>query len=116
MLRDVQTADPGFNVRNQLLATVRLDVPGRGGSTLTESAMERILGLPGVQSVTAAVIVPLSCNSWMTKLRIGNDAYREPVVQANAVEANYFVTMGIRMLAGREFGKADSKNAPRWRW
>jgi predicted permease len=111
-LRDVQTADPGFNVRNQLLATVRLDVPGRGGSTLTESAMERILGLPGVQSVTAAVIVPLSRNSWMTKLRIGNDAHREPVVQANAVGANYFVTMGIRRLAGREFGQADSKNAP----
>jgi len=111
-LRDVQTADPGFNVRNQLLATVRVDVPGRGGNTLTESAMERIAGLPGVQSVTAAVIVPLSRNSWMTKLRIGNDAYREPVVQANAVGANYFVTMGIRVLAGREFGKADSKNAP----
>jgi hypothetical protein len=24
-LRDVQSTDPGFNVRNQLLATVRLD-------------------------------------------------------------------------------------------
>jgi len=111
-LRVVQTADPGFNVRNQLLATVRLDVPGLGGSTLTESAMERIAGLPGVQSVTAAVIVPLSCNSWMTKVCIGNDAHREPVVQANAVGANYFATMGIRMLAGREFVKADSKSAP----
>ena len=59
-LRDVQSTDPGFSVRNQLLATVRLDVPGRGGSTLTESVMERLAGLPGVQSVTAAAMVPLS--------------------------------------------------------
>src|SRR5215472_4007176 len=111
-LRDVQSTDPGFNVRNQLLATVRLDLPGRGGSTLTESAMERLAGLPGVQSVTAAVIVPLSRNSWMTAVRIGNDAHRQPIVQANAVEVNYFATMRIRRLAGREFGQADSKNAP----
>jgi hypothetical protein len=58
------------------------------------------------------VIVPLSRNSWMAAVRIGNDAHRQPIVQANAVEANYFATMGIRVLAGREFGKADSKNAP----
>jgi predicted permease len=74
--------------------------------------MQRLAGLPGVRSVTAAVIVPLSRNSWMTAVRIGNDAHRQPIVQANAVEANYFATMGIRVLAGREFGKADSKNAP----
>jgi predicted permease len=111
-LRDVQTADPGFNVRNQLLATVRLDVPGRGGNALTENVMERLAGLPGVRSVTAAMIVPLSFNSWMTAVRIGNDAHRQPVVQANAVGANYFATVGIRVLAGREFGKADSKNTP----
>src|SRR5579883_3475973 len=111
-LRNVQTADPGFNVRNQLLATVRLDVPGRGGSTLTESAMERIAGLPGVQSVSAAMIVPLSHNSWMTRVRIGNDAHRQPIVEANAVAENYFATMGIPMRAGREFQKTDSRNAP----
>jgi predicted permease len=111
-LRDVQAADPGFNVENQLLATVRPDAPEGRGRALIESAMERLAGLPGVRSVTDAVIVPFSGNSWMTAVRIGSDVHRQPVVQANAVGANYFATMEIRVLAGREFGKVDSKNAP----
>jgi predicted permease len=111
-LRDVQTADPGFNVENQLLATVRPDAPKDRGRALIVSAMEQLAELPGVQSVTDAAIVPLSGNSWTMAVRIGNDVHRQPVVQANAVGTNYFATMGIRVLAGREFGKVDSKNAP----
>ena len=114
-LRDVQTVDPGFNVTNQVLASVHFDAQatqGEHGQDAVDVVMDRLAKMPGVRSVTAAFIVPLSRNTWMTSVRIGNDASKQPVVQANAIGSNYFATMGIRILAGRDFGVRDTKNAP----
>lgn len=108
----VQTVDPGFNVNNQLIAEVHLDEPSPSierRAQVLDQAMDRLKNVPGVQSVSAAAIVPLSNNSWMTSVRIGNDASREPVVQADALAPAFFQTMGVRFLAGRDFSPSDTK-------
>lgn len=113
-LRDVQTVDPGFNVQNQILATVRPDqseTRSVSKEDLTDGLTERLAKMAGVRSVTDAFIVPLSHNSWITGLRIGNDAHKQPLVQANAVGSNYFTTMGVRIVAGREFDPRDTKTS-----
>ncbi|HLY18034.1 MAG TPA: ABC transporter permease [Bryobacteraceae bacterium] len=114
-LRDVQKADPGFNVANQVVASARLDRPGAGSGqnlALTDAIMERLAKAPGVVSVSAAMIVPLSRDSWVTGVRLHDDPNQQPAVQANAVGPQYFRTMGIRVLAGREFTAADTNAAP----
>jgi putative ABC transport system permease protein len=114
-LRDVRNVDPGFNVNNQLVATFRLDRPA-SGSDQTDAVADAMIGrltkAPGVISVSAAVIVPLSRNTWQTSVRIDNDPGKQPIVQANGIGPKYFQTMGIRVLAGREFTPADTAGAP----
>lgn len=113
-LREVQTVDPGFNVENQLLVSVRVDGPAETGQSMKATAQlakERLSKISGVRSVTDAFLVPLSRNSWITSVRVGNDRQNEPVVQANAVGERYFTTMGIRVLGGREFDVRDSKTS-----
>ncbi|MFM9701316.1 hypothetical protein, partial [Streptomyces europaeiscabiei] len=83
----VQTVDPGFNVENQLLVSVRVDGPAETGQSMKATAQlakERLSKISGVRSVTDAFLVPLSRNSWITSVRVGNDRQNEPVVQANA--------------------------------
>ena len=108
----VQTVDPGFNVSNQLIAEIHLDEPSpsiQRKSQVLQQAINRLKNVSGVQSVSAAAIVPLSNNSWMTSVRVANETSREPVVQADAVTPAFFQTMGIRFLAGRDFNVSDTK-------
>jgi putative ABC transport system permease protein len=114
-LRDVRKADPGFNVNNQLVATFRLDRPASASDqsdAVADAMIDRLAKAPGVVSVSAAVIVPLSRDTWITSVRIDNDPAKEPPVQANGIAPKYFQTIGIRVLAGREFTPADTKAAP----
>ena len=114
-LRDVRKADPGFNVNNQLVATFRLDRPASASDqseAVADAMIDRLAKAPGVVSVSAAVIVPLSRDTWVTGVRIDNDPAKEALVQANGIAPKYFQTMGIRVLAGREFTPADTKAAP----
>ncbi len=108
-LRDVQNADPGFNVQNQVRATIQLDdAKVAAGGDLYQQAVEQLRKLPGVHSVSLAAMSPLSGMQWITNVHINQDAARTAVVQANAVGPDYFKTMGIRILAGREFTKSDT--------
>jgi putative ABC transport system permease protein len=114
-LRDVQTADPGFNIHNQVVATLRPDRPSSGSNqtiALADAVMDRLAKAPGVVSVSAAIIVPLSRDSWVTGVQIHDDPRQQPAVQANAVAPEYFRTMGIPVLAGREFTAQDTGAAP----
>ncbi|MBV8818972.1 MAG: ABC transporter permease [Acidobacteriaceae bacterium] len=107
-LRDVQNADPGFNVANQLVAQIQFDDSNK---TVKQEILERLRTIAGVRSVSLAALVPLSGHQWITSVDINNDPNRRAVVQANAVGAAYFETMSIPVLAGREFTPADTPSA-----
>jgi predicted permease len=79
---------------------------------LFERAEEELAAIPGVTAVSAAMVPVLSGSNW------GNDVSVEgfesgPDIDSNArfnaIGAAYFSTLGIPLLAGREFTAADDR-------
>lgn len=115
---------PGFDIHHTVWAYVRL-VPERYSSKdpaeskskierLANRAVEQLRGLPGVESAATAAIVPLNDN-----VKIGNDIRvdahsdaQHPLYTANWIGPDYLKTMGIPLLAGREFLATDRQGAP----
>jgi len=112
-LTNVSRAELGVDVER--LTTFAIS-PGRAGYDSTRSAAflmrveEELAALPGVTGVTTALVPILGNNSWGTDVRVQGFAHG-PDVDANArlnrVGPGYLATMGMAMLAGREFTAAD---------
>src|SRR6202023_3940657 len=75
----------------------------------------RVRSLPGVESAAFSRMVPLSYVS-SASAPVVVDGYtpppeESPTVDYNEVGDDYFVTMGIPLVAGREFTRADDEKA-----
>jgi predicted permease len=118
----LQRVDPGFDIRNLLVLRIAPDVTRYEGAQLRTDYYNRVLGsireLPGVTSAAAVTVLPMST--------IGSDFYRpywlegrrpagNVVPQANVRMATpeYFATLGLPLLSGREFSDRDRLDAPR---
>jgi putative ABC transport system permease protein len=110
--------NPGLNPENVL--TVRLGLPGLKYNTpekrhaFFKELTERVGALPGVQSSGAISGLPLSGNNWGRSLTVEGfpvlSVGQAPSINHCVVTPNYFQTMGIPMVAGRDFTDADSSN------
>jgi macrolide transport system ATP-binding/permease protein len=117
-LLKVRTASPGFNTRGVQYTAIDLvsaDYTPARAQTFQDALLERVRALPGVQSAAFAEMTPLSYVSSATA-PIVVDGYQpppeeSPTVDYNEVGDNYFVTMGIPLVAGREFTRADDEKA-----
>jgi macrolide transport system ATP-binding/permease protein len=115
-LQRIRNLNPGFSTRGVLLTAV--DLRGAGydvqrAKTFDDELIERVQGLPGVESAALARSTPLSYGSF-SSAPIGIDGYQPPPEEQLAVEYNqvgpgYFATMGIPVLSGREFTRADNE-------
>ena len=76
---------------------------------------EELAALPGVTAVTGATVPLLSGNNWGSDVSVEGFEW-SPGVDANArfniVGPGYFSTMGMPLLAGREFTPSDADGAP----
>jgi predicted permease len=106
--------DPGFQTRNALLVATDLFPNGYDearGRVFYREALRRLSALPGVESASVAIYLPLDFGgSSSTSLAV--DGYvpkpkEEVVVEYNIVGPDYFRTMGIPLVAGRDFGLHD---------
>jgi putative ABC transport system permease protein len=118
-LGTAMTVNPGFDVDQVLVARLSF-VEGRQGSAdhqVIEDIVPRIRAIPGVVSAAFAEGVPLTVfggSSVGTQLRIdGHDAPVRVDYDSNDVGPDYFKTMGIRLVQGREFTDADRRGAAR---
>jgi len=117
-MRSAQDSDLGFDPRNVL--NVTLD-PGEIGYTQTQGVefysqiLTRVRALPGVQSASLATAVPLD-NFPSEEIAIpGYVAQRGELLRADydAVSPDYFKTMKIAVLRGRDFLGSDTESSPR---
>ena len=118
---DTRTTDPGFTREGVLLATYDL----RGRNQATESSamdfsarlLDGLQASPGIDSAALATSVPLDIHG-MPSRRFAIDGRARPdgsldEALTNTVTPGYFQTMGIPMLAGKDFaGLRDSSPAP----
>jgi predicted permease len=113
------TDNPGF--RPDHLVTLRFYVPDRkyegdGRNRFGPELAERIARFPGVESAAATFIDPFL---WGGLQRGFSVEGHEPISNAEAdtvyyqeIGPNYFHTMGIPILQGRDFSMRDSLKAP----
>jgi macrolide transport system ATP-binding/permease protein len=119
-LRKIRTADPGFTTRRVFDTWVPLVAAGYDASrarTFQDELIQRARALPGVEAAAYARAVPLGYGSF-SSTPIAVDGYEpppneQPTAEYNEVSPDYFATLGIPLLSGREFTRADDENAAR---
>jgi putative ABC transport system permease protein len=117
----LQRVDPGFNPRNLLAAVVTLpqaDYPERSQiAPFYSRLLERVRTLPGVRSAAAVSSLPLagadSDAGFLIEGRPAPLPDQQPVAWISSVSQDYFRTMGMRLIAGREFTERDNENSPK---
>ncbi|MGH9848745.1 MAG: ABC transporter permease, partial [Blastocatellia bacterium] len=113
-LGQAQSIDPGFETERVL--TVALDLEPGGydqsrGSVFYRQLLDQVERVPGVQAASLGANIPLTFSRISFEVAIeGRDTAGGdfPVVDSNRVGPRYFETMGIPLLAGREFNRQDA--------
>ncbi len=107
--------DLGFNADN--LLTMRLNLLGgkydpQASRVFYDECLARVNAVPGAQSAALAHSLPISGSSWDSSFTAADKpaASRAELPESEylRVSANYFETMGIRLLRGRWFNAADT--------
>jgi putative ABC transport system permease protein len=112
-------ADLGFERKEILLVNLSADGDEEAGRLFFRQFKERLLALPGVKRASVASVVPFSPSGTGASLQafLPNDS--TPAAEAgratryNAVDADYFSLLGIRVLRGRGFSERDDRASPR---
>jgi predicted permease len=113
----MRSVDPGFRPANTFAATI--DLPDsryhRAAQmrTLDERVLTTLAALPGAESVAAVNWIPLRPEFVRGDFQLddGRHLPRGFLADKLVVSAGYFRTMGIRLLAGREFTGHDDSTA-----
>lgn len=116
----LQRTSPGFNPDNLLTARVFLntdDYPeAQQKAAFFHQALQQLHTIPGVQSVGTTTALPLSGASNNFRFSVDGEVQKvsaeKPQAQYRAISPNYFRTMGIPLLQGREFTDKDESNGP----
>jgi macrolide transport system ATP-binding/permease protein len=115
-LQKIRTSSPGFSTHGVMFTGVGLVSAGydaQRAQNFQDQLLDRVKAMPGVESVVFARMTPLSYGSF-SSTPIAVDGFdvppeERPTVEYNEAGPNYFATMGIPLLSGREFTRADDE-------
>jgi len=118
-LQKLIMVDAGFRQENVLLVSIYPTLSGYDGArelALYARAQERVNAAPGVLSATFSRFGLLSGGRWIrvalhfASVSKGEEGLK---VNCNPVAPDFFETMGIPLILGRDFAGADGQQAPR---
>ena len=131
-LRELSAVYPGFDVDRLLSAQLPVNLlryTQAQGRAFYRDVVERVESLPGVESASVARIAVLSSgggrvNSLHIEGRPGTSDQLQSegggaaiggldTVSSNVIGAHYFRTLGVPLVAGRDFDARDTQEAPR---
>ena len=117
----LEQVNPGFDARDVL--TMRVSLPaaqypdGRRRAAFFEQVIQRLQSLPGAQSAAAISRLPLTAGNSSRSLTIegrSNDGSGNgPGADYRVISPEYFGSMGIPLLKGRDFIERDRGDAVR---
>jgi putative ABC transport system permease protein len=116
----LQKVHPGFDPNN--VVTVRVALPDSGYSKPGQAAaffkklLANVSTSPGINSAAGAWWIPLSGSEIVFTFNIEERPLpkaQQPNAQVNVVTADFFKTVRVPLLRGREFTVRDDRNAPR---
>jgi predicted permease len=117
-LNNISRVDLGLKVDNLVTFTVMPELSGyppERSRQFFERLEDALAALPGATSVTASRIPALGGSNTTTDVAV-QDFPASPDTDTNAsanlIAPDYFRTMGIPLIAGREFSRADTLKAP----
>jgi predicted permease len=137
LLRSVRLAEVsgyGFPTAGRYVAAVDLEALGydeRRQRLVGEELLGKVREMPGVRSATMAHIVPLAGGTMVVTLEVEGEAPGQQAADVftedgasvyapdqpgslylNTVDTRYFETLGIPLVAGRDFTERDDASAP----
>src|SRR5688572_4984070 len=115
-LRNLLSVDTGFESRHVFSARVNfssLSVRPAARRALTADLLDRIRETPGVVSAAEVRHVPLNGTGSSAIISADADTAVKATVRLNAMSPGYLRTMGVELIAGRDFDSHDSSQAPR---
>jgi putative ABC transport system permease protein len=116
----LQDVDPGF--RSEGLLTARIQLPAsryeddRKAAAFFTEAVTGVSTLPGVRSAAGISFLPLAGPGIGTSFYVADRpepaAGEYPTAEVRPITPNFFETMGIARLAGRDFQASDTMDSP----
>ncbi|HKW89983.1 MAG TPA: ABC transporter permease [Candidatus Acidoferrales bacterium] len=117
-LMNARSIDPGFEAENRLEVDLDMRILGYSDARVRSfysQLIDRMRALPGVKSASVTNYLPLGFSAMGQGLEIEGrspEADKGLTVGAMSVGPDYFRTMGIPLLEGREFTEFDKEGAP----
>jgi predicted permease len=118
-VRQIQITSPGFLTQNLLASGIDFKNAGydaRRSMNFEDELVDRLKQAPGMQSVAFSRVRPFTYVGYPSA-PIAVEGYvtqpdEQPAADYNPVGPAYLATMGIPMVSGREFTRADNETAP----
>ncbi|MBV9437230.1 MAG: ABC transporter permease [Acidobacteria bacterium] len=114
-LRKLEMVNPGFDTNNLLLFGVNAQLAGYSNErvdSLYQDLRERLASIPGVTNVSYSWRPLLRGSLWTTDIHLpGTAADAHVEVDRMAVGPDFFATLGIPFLRGRDFTETDFASA-----
>jgi len=118
-LGNLKDLDPGFRTKNLLTFSVNPMLNGytkEHGLQFYRQLKQMLDTLPGVESATLAVVAILENNEWDSSVTVEGYAAKagewiDP--HFNYISPDYFKTLDVPMLLGRDFRPSDTTGAPK---
>ena len=116
-LANLSETDLGYRKGTVVLVSVRpavSGIPEDRVAALYASLQDAFSTVPGVQSVSAAMDIPVGGLSWSAGIIVPGHEPRkdDPAVFFNFVGPRFFETLGIDIIAGRDISATDSAASP----
>jgi predicted permease len=117
-LYNLQKVDVGFNQENLLLFAVQPEQGGYKDERLVQFYQQlfaRLDNLPGVRAATFGRVPIIAHYKWNTDVLLPGETEKAAgshITNRQMVRENYFASLEIPLLAGREFTSQDDQRAP----
>jgi putative ABC transport system permease protein len=115
-LRNAEQTDPGFDPKRLLMVSLyvprNVGTAEEGAAAVYRQVLEEAAALPGVESATLSLTVPLAGMTRDTRVASADRPDEKVPIAYDLVAPGYFETLKIPILAGRPLDRRDRRDAP----